>query len=68
MIDETARISSKAIIGKNVSIGAYSIIGKKSVIGNDVIIQSHCEIGVWYKSYKNEKTGFFRMFYGNIDL
>lgn len=44
MIDETAIIDSKASIGNNVSIGAYSIIGSDVSIGNDCWIGSHVVI------------------------
>ena len=41
MIDETARISSKAIIGKNVSIGPWTIVGPEVVVGDGSEIGSH---------------------------
>ena len=41
MIDETARISSKAIIGKNVSIGPWTIVGPDVVVGEGSEIGSH---------------------------
>jgi len=41
MIHKTAIISKKAIIGSNVSIGAYSIIGDNVEIGDGTIIANH---------------------------
>uniref|UniRef100_UPI0039EF4C54 N-acetyltransferase n=1 Tax=Bordetella sputigena TaxID=1416810 RepID=UPI0039EF4C54 len=46
MIHSTAIVSSKAVIGRNVSIGAFSIIHDNVTIGDDTSIGSHCEIGV----------------------
>ncbi|MCG3767566.1 N-acetyltransferase [Vibrio cincinnatiensis] len=46
MIHPTAIISNKAQIGKNVSIGAYSIIHDNVVISDNTIIESYCELGV----------------------
>ncbi|GHY71494.1 N-acetyltransferase [Vibrio cholerae] len=46
MIHPTAIISDKAKIGKNVSIGAYSIIHDNVVIADNTIIESYCELGV----------------------
>ncbi len=40
-IHPTAVIDSKAEIGNNVSIGAYSVIGPDVTIGNDTILKSH---------------------------
>ena len=44
MIHQTALIDPKAIISKNVKIGAYSVIGPKVVIGENTEIQSHVSI------------------------
>ncbi|MDA8621055.1 acyl-ACP--UDP-N-acetylglucosamine O-acyltransferase [Psychrosphaera sp.] len=41
MIHETAIISEKAKLGKNVSVGPYSIIGDDVVIGDNTVIHSH---------------------------
>ncbi|EKO3925801.1 N-acetyltransferase [Vibrio metschnikovii] len=46
MIHPTAIISEKAKIGKNVSIGAYSIVYDNVVIADNTIIESYCELGV----------------------
>lgn len=46
MIHPTAIISNKAQIGKNVSVGAYSIIHDNVVIADNTIIESYCELGV----------------------
>jgi len=45
MIHPTALISAKAKLGKNVSIGAFSIIYEDVMIGSNSVIESHCEIG-----------------------
>ncbi|QOG12212.1 acyl-ACP--UDP-N-acetylglucosamine O-acyltransferase [Arcobacter sp. FWKO B] len=43
-IDETAKIAKGAIIGKNVTIGAFCVIGENVVIGDSTIIEPHCVI------------------------
>lgn len=44
MLHPTAIISSKAELGRNVSVGAYSIIGDDVVIHDDVEVMSHVVI------------------------
>lgn len=44
MIDETAVIDASAKIGKNVSIGPYSVVGPDVAIGNDSWVGSHVVI------------------------
>ncbi|MGR3220858.1 MAG: hypothetical protein ACUZ8H_13730 [Candidatus Anammoxibacter sp.] len=44
-IDNTAKISKKAVIGTGNIIGAYTIIGDNVLIGNDNKISSHVVIG-----------------------
>ena len=44
MIHQTAIIDPKAIISKNVKIGAYSVIGPEVVIEDNTEIQSHVSI------------------------
>ena len=44
MIHQTAIVDPKAIISKNVKIGAYSVIGPEVVIGDNTEIQSHVSI------------------------
>jgi len=44
MIHPTAIVSSRAELGKNVSVGAYSIIGDEVVIGDESDISSHVVI------------------------
>src|SRR6056300_14491 len=44
MIDKTAIIDTKAMIGKNVQIGPYTVIGPNVEIGENTIIQSHVNI------------------------
>lgn len=46
MIHPTAIISDTAKIGKNVSIGAYSIIYDNVAIGNNTIVEEYCQLGV----------------------
>lgn len=45
-IHVTAIVSKKAVLGKNISIGAYSIIHDNVVVGDRTIIESYCELGV----------------------
>ncbi|MFM5840749.1 N-acetyltransferase [Aeromonas caviae] len=45
-IHPTAIISGKAKIGKNVTIGAYTVIYDNVDIGDGSVIESFCEIGV----------------------
>ena len=45
MINKTSLVDKNAKIGKNVSIGAYTIIHDNVEIGDDTVIESHCEIG-----------------------
>ncbi len=46
MIHPSAVISSKAKLGRNVSVGAFTFIHDNVEIGDDTIIESFCEIGV----------------------
>jgi len=46
LIHKTAIVSSKAKIGKNVSIGQFTTIYDNVEIGNNTIIEGYCEIGV----------------------
>ena len=46
MIHHTAIISKNATIGKNVSIGAFSIIHDGVILGDESVIDSYCEIGI----------------------
>lgn len=46
MIHELALVSSRAKIGKNVKIGAFTTIHDNVVIGDDCTIESYCDIGV----------------------
>jgi acetyltransferase-like isoleucine patch superfamily enzyme len=46
MIHPTAIVSSKAEIGRNVRIGAFSCIHDNVVIGDDSTVEGYCEIGV----------------------
>lgn len=44
MIHETAVISDKATIGKNVQIGPYTVVGDNVTIGNGCVLESHVVI------------------------
>lgn len=46
MINDLAIVSSKAKIGKNVTIGAFTIIHDNVVVGDNCTIEGYCEIGV----------------------
>ncbi|OUR98619.1 acyl-[acyl-carrier-protein]--UDP-N-acetylglucosamine O-acyltransferase [Halobacteriovorax marinus] len=43
-IHETALVSPKAKLGKNIKIGAYSIIGEDVEIGDDTVVHHHVTI------------------------
>lgn len=45
-IHSTAIVSDRATLGKNVSIGAYSIVHENVEIGENTVIESFCELGV----------------------
>lgn len=45
MIHESAIVSPKAEIGKNVKIGHFSVIHDSTIIGDNSIIEGYCEIG-----------------------
>lgn len=53
LIHETALVSPKAKIGKNVSIGAYTLIGDNVEIGDNTIIHHHVTIVGHTKIGKN---------------
>ena len=55
MIHQTAIIDPKAIISKNVKIGAYSVIGPEVIIGENTEIQSHVSIVGHTKIGNNNK-------------
>ncbi len=63
MIDETAVIDASAKIGKNVSIGPYSVIGPEVTIGNDswigphVVIKGPTKIGQANRIYQFSSVG-----------
>ena len=44
-IHKTAIVAEDAVIGKNVSIGPYTVIDAKAQIGEDTIIHSGCFVG-----------------------
>lgn len=45
-IHETAIVSGKAIIGTNVTIGAFTTIHDNVQIGDNCIVEGYCELGV----------------------
>lgn len=45
-IHDLALVSDKAIIGKNVTIGPFTIVHDNVQIGDNSIIESNCELGV----------------------
>jgi UDP-3-O-[3-hydroxymyristoyl] glucosamine N-acyltransferase len=45
-IHSTAVISSSAVLGKNVSVGAYTVIGENAVVGNNTKIGEGCILGM----------------------
>ena len=45
-IHPTALVSKQAVLGTNISIGAFSIVHDGVILGNGSQIGSHCEIGV----------------------
>lgn len=45
-IHALAVVSEKAVIGKNVTIGPFTIVHDNVQIGDDVTIEGYCEIGV----------------------
>lgn len=44
MIHETAIVSNKAALGRNVSVGPYTTIGDNVEIGDNTVVHSHCVI------------------------
>ncbi|WP_220719829.1 N-acetyltransferase [Agarivorans litoreus] len=51
-IHPTAIISPKATLGNNVTVGPFSIVHDNVEIADNVVIESHCELGV-----RNQRTG-----------
>ena len=45
-VHSTAVISPNAVLGKNVSVGAYAVIGEKAIIGSSTKIGDGCIIGM----------------------
>ena len=44
-IHSTAVVSSKAVLGKNVSVGAFAVIGENTVVGSNTKIGEGCILG-----------------------
>jgi len=42
----TAVISSQAVLGENVSVGAYAVVGENTVVGNNTKIGGGCVVGM----------------------
>ncbi len=62
-IHDTAIVSEHAKIGKNVTIGAFSIINDNVVLGNDCVVGAYCELGV-----ENSQTNGHPLVLGNSAL
>ena len=45
MIHESAIVSPRAKIGKNVTIGHFSVVHDNVIIGDNTTIEGYCEIG-----------------------
>jgi UDP-3-O-[3-hydroxymyristoyl] glucosamine N-acyltransferase len=45
-IHATAVVSSKAVLGKDVSVGAYAVIGENAIVGSNTKIGEGCIIGM----------------------
>jgi acetyltransferase-like isoleucine patch superfamily enzyme len=45
VIHPTALISSDAKIGKNVTIGAFTLVHSNVEIGDNTVVENHCELG-----------------------
>ena len=58
-IHPTAIIESGAILGSNVTVGAYAIIENGAKIGNDCLIQSHAVIKKYAVVGDNAEVGHF---------
>jgi acetyltransferase-like isoleucine patch superfamily enzyme len=54
LIHQTALVSPKAKIGKNVSIGAFTLIEDNVQIDDDSVVGSHCLIGVKNPNHSGE--------------
>lgn len=44
-IDSAAKVAEGAILGKNVTIGPFTIVHPNVTLGDNVVIESHCIIG-----------------------
>lgn len=59
-IDDDAFVSDSAVMGKNVSVGAFSYVGERTQIGDD------CEIHSGVQVYRDVKIGKGCMIYANV--
>jgi len=59
VIDSTARVSSKAQLGENVTVGAYAIIGDENIIGDGCEIASHAIIHCYTTMGKDCRVASF---------
>ena len=64
-IHPTAIIESGAILGSNVTVGAYAIIENGAKIGNDCLIQSHAVIKKYAVVGDNAEVGHFAVIGGD---
>ncbi|MCA9323220.1 MAG: acyl-ACP--UDP-N-acetylglucosamine O-acyltransferase [Planctomycetes bacterium] len=44
-VDPTARIHPTAIVGRNVTIGAYCVVGEHAVLGDGTVLKAQCHVG-----------------------
>ncbi|PJG81877.1 UDP-3-O-(3-hydroxymyristoyl)glucosamine N-acyltransferase [Caviibacterium pharyngocola] len=61
-IAESAVISDRALLGKNVSVGANAVIEEGVILGDDVVIGAGCFIG------KNTKIGDGTQLWANVSV
>jgi UDP-N-acetylglucosamine acyltransferase len=54
-IHQTAIVSPRAVLGKNVEIGPYAIVGDNVEIGDNTIIGPHCVIEGWTRIGANNR-------------
>ena len=61
-------ISEKAVLGKNVKVGLYSIIEDDVIIGDDVIIENFCSIGKGSKIKNNCHIGTHTIVRNHVEI
>lgn len=58
MIHETAIIEDGVVLGRDVSVGAFSIVRKGVELGDNSVVENHCDIGVPSGLAKSDKLVF----------